>query len=415
MIKKLKAFAKAALRHAADAIKDVPMTTFTLSKLLIDAAEKNRFLRRIVRFLKRSIVLVLYALSPALGASMQKNALLKKIARNITVLILGMIFGYFISYTLNAWAAGVSGTFFGNDSTVYYFNDDEFNRQIYKVWAPLYMGFSIAVIYLSSLYWNDLHDLANHHSKSEIIYDHSLRSFAAFLTITLFTLVFLQRYFYNLPIENSEHKLYWFYSRDSSGVRLNFAGLVYVSTIFVKLFVLFIALACYISIAIEWAQLMAGFAKQSRIEKGVQRDYVRSVVECNRIYFYILCLFVVLIFHNQVWSRSFIGKSGVNVYLVASFLLCVFLFLMALPRIYTRVEYRNRNKYQSIFELLDENTEYLILKILIITAYGLIYGKILWPLVQFIAGSDQVAILDIIPEFLQRATDAWVSIGKIPR
>ena len=183
--------------------------------------------------------------------------------------------------------------------------------------------------------------------------------------------------------------------------------------IYFKLFFLFVALACYISIAIEWVRLISGVGKRAHLTHEEMSLYNKNIVACERIFFCFQCLFMVLVWHSVTWEKSYIGKRGANVYITTVFLLCCLLFFMALPRIYTRFRYReNPSRYPIIKTEGGADLEFVFLRFLNVIGYIIIYLYLFWPLLERITGRHFPEPLKVMWDIGKRMAECWADPAK---
>jgi hypothetical protein len=383
--------------------REVPILLLRSMLVVINKARRIRLFRVVLDGLQYFLKLLFMTLSPAVPRALKRRSGLRTLTRNAVILAGGTLFGFLISFPLNYFGSWLAGTLRGANPSILYFAQDSHNIDIYLRWAPLYMGFSTCVIVLTAMYWNDLRGLADRYRNVEFKYDDHARALAAVVIMALISAFFAQRYAYGLLLapRTEAGQLYWFVSEYSGKVGYNAASPFYLGAIYFKLLFLFIALACYISIAIEWTRLVHGLAKQKEIEEAERSRILRGIIACDWIYLSFQGLFIALIFHNFVWGKSDIGKHGLNEYLTIVFLALCFVFFMSLPRTYTNIEYnRSPAKYHFILARPKTNSEARFLSWAIRLAYGMIYGSLALRIIEKIVGKTVHQMLDIVWEFI---------------
>ena len=396
--------------------KEVPLFLLHMLILVIRNVKRIRVLRIFLEHIEYFVTLVFMTISPAIPPFL-KTKWLQRAVGALAFFIIGALVGYLISYTLNYYGSSAAGTLIGADENRFYFLNDKKNLFIYRVSAPLYLGFSTAVIFLSVLYWSDLRAFADRFRKPELKYDDHERALAALIIMFLISVFFVQRYAYNVILYSHSvdgKQLYWFLDRSAEGtISYNSAGLFYLLAIYFKLFFLFVALACYVSIAIEWVRLISGVGKRAKLTHEEMNLYNKNIIACERIFLCFQCLFMILIWHGVTWGESYIGKKGANTYIATVFLLCCLLFFMALPRIYTRFRYReNPSRYPIIKAEGGAALEFLVLRTLNVLGYIVIYVFIFWPLLEKVTGRHFTEPLKAILEFGGRMAECWADPMK---
>jgi hypothetical protein len=392
--------------------RQIPLLILMFLILAIRAIKRVQKLRLAINWIQNSMSILLVVLSPSLPIPLRHRAALGRISRNLLVLLLGCLFGYVISYTLNSWASHAAGTFKGTNPSILYFQQDFDNKEIYTVWSPLYVGLSTCIVFLSIVYWREIRRLANKYGYIEFQHNDEIRALSSLLIMLLIAIVFAQRYAYNVLLlaqANQQTPLFWFLEKSNGRIQYNFAGKFYLASIYFKLAFLFVALACYVSVAIEWTRLVFGLSEKTTITASEIRLYGRGILACDRIYLYFQCLFIVLLYHNKTWGDYFIGKFGANVYITQVFLLFCLLFFMALPRVYTKYEYaKNPERYHHIFRQLRAKWEFRLIASLIVIANIVIYIKLFWPLLENVLGMPPETVSGI----WKTAAEMWHHFAK---
>jgi len=254
-------------------------------------------------------------------------------------------------YVLNGIFTLQCGTFLGTDPDRLYFLYDFYNASLYLVVCPVYVSTAVCLIIITALSWREINARYSEHQNDghsdSLGYFSPSTRLAGFVAISfLITGFYISNYIDDLANPEKISKLYWFFNKDASGVRvLNKDGYYYTLMNAFLLFITSMSAFCYIAISIEMFKLgkhvggSTAISDQSRsaaesLSIEAQEKRLIATME-DFAYSYVVAKLLILAYalNILIWQISPAGKVA-NMHSAIAALLIIGLFFLVFPELY---------------------------------------------------------------------------------